>query len=77
MIYFKSILIGIVFAVAGAMLWLLMPLIVMTIVPFLMSLNPSPEGGIGAVAMAVDDRSLLTAALVCSESDFTGRSGEG
>ena len=42
MIYLKSALIGIVFAIVGTMLWLLMPLMVMSVVPFLMSLHSSP-----------------------------------
>jgi hypothetical protein len=65
MIYLKSILVGILAAIAGAMLWLLVPLIVMSAVPLLMSLNPSPDGGIGAIAVAGDSDSLLAAALVC------------
>ena len=63
MIYFKSVTVGILAAVIGAVLWLLMTLILPVFVPFLMS-RVSPQGGIGASSGFVDSGSLLAAALV-------------
>jgi hypothetical protein len=64
MIYFKSVTVGILAAVIGAVLWLLVALILPVFVPFLMSRVSPQGGGIGASSGFVDSGSLLVAALV-------------
>jgi predicted Na+-dependent transporter len=60
MMYLKSILIGIVAAVAASVLWILTVFVIPILIPFFMSRNTG-SGGIGAT---VDSVSILAAALV-------------
>jgi hypothetical protein len=61
MIYFKSILVGIVAAVAAAVLWILAVFVMPVFMPFLIS-RITNSGGVGAAS--VGSGSILGAALV-------------
>ena len=61
MTYFKSILVGLIAALAAAVLWVLTILVAEIAVPFLIS-RITNSGGVGAAE--VGSGSILTAALV-------------
>jgi type II secretory pathway component PulF len=63
MMYLKSILVGIVGAVAASMLWILTVFVVPLLIQFSMS-RDTGSGGIGAVSVGVLDSGLVLAAAL-------------
>jgi hypothetical protein len=88
MIYLKSVVVGIVFALVGAVLWLFVTLVLPLLVPLVVSwLSPGSTGSGGIGFVVVDSGPLFAAAIVCfalgfywtfrreQQRQLTGRSG--
>jgi hypothetical protein len=64
MVYLRSLLVGIVVALAAAALWILAVFVLPIAVPLLVSRLPGSEYGTGGAGAVISEGSILAAALV-------------
>jgi len=64
MIYFKSVVVGIVVALAASAVWILVVFLLPLAVPVLVSRRPGTEGGAEVAVAYLDSASILAVALI-------------
>ena len=64
MIYFKSVVVGIVAALAVSAVWILVVFLLPLAVPVLVSRRPGTEGGAEVAVAYLDSASILAVALI-------------